>query len=657
MQKPKNHKLKTYTALSLALSLASPISVFAAEETNNTAQPSPVSLSDSMPSLENKEIKPYTINISPTLLEDETKILYEVNLEKSTEEVSNLSAHIFLPQGSNLDNIRIIADDNIEEDIKAFKDNSYIEFSLPEGVTSFKLEASIKDESTDNLFFDLAILDKEQGFKKADRIQYNIKTSDDTKTLGKVEWADIVSDIKGKFISEDEIEWSGYLINPTEESKKVNYELKLSDSQSFDDSLIKIVRYALDENNKLALSEENPRLESLNTELTPNDFLTFTFTTKANEEEREFTANEARVTREIQLEEDNDKADKVLEDTSEEKIEKEQTEEPVNKETNTTEEKDVQAEVEKSIKELQKASSEIEEVLIGAGVDLTELEDTTKENETTKPESKEDIGKTPTDNQESKEETTKQEENSTDDKEKTEINQVKKAAEEEIAKVNDQPVDYDKLTKDINDANQEIVDLLKENGIVSPVVVQPQNLLTSTNTSTDEDNLDIDSLIKEIIDTTVEIEDLARQIYGDKAYESAISLKKQGPSKDLDKLITDIEASNSEIVATLAQAFKTEDASYTDEDIKELVSILNRLEYLKSNSKKAADSEQTDSRETSNIDDLSKGLVNDISKKEGEVKTVTLDPLDEKSMNDLTKNITNPVFKNKVIQILKEAGL
>lgn len=660
MQKPNNQKLKTYTALALALSLASPISALATGEDTKT-QDTLTSASESILALDKEETKPYTSNVSPTLSEDGTKISYEVSLEKSTEDPANVSAHIFLPRSSKIESIKVITDEEEEADQKVSEDTPQLDITLPRDTTNFKLEANLKEKAREDLIFDLAILDNDQGFIEANRIAYNIKEENDTKTLAKIKSNDIISNISGKFISADQIEWSGYLVNPSDEDKDVKHELKLSDSQDIEGSLLTIKRYTLDENGKLVLNEENLALGSIKTTLGPNDYLSFSFTTQAKEGQTEFTVNEATVTRDIEADETDDKATDSSEaeqaqESKEEKLDQTETKEadqtpaPSEDKENQTpdldkiEENEARSQVEKSIKELQEGSDEIENLLEEAGVDLSDLEtsdDSPAEEQTSNEEAPVE---TPDQDQASIEA-----DESDDTEEESEENlQVAESEEVQAPKI-DKEVDFDKLTKEINDANQEIIDLLKANGIVSPIVIDTQKPLAKSKSSTS--SLDIDKLIKDIVDATVEIEDLARQIYGDSAYESAIALHTKDKEKDLDKLVTDIEEANSEIVATLAQAFKAEDASYTDEDIKELVAILDKLENLKDNSKKAT------SDESKSLEDLSQGLGKASSKDIGEVKTVTLDPLDDDTIKDLTKNIENPIFKNKAVQILNEAGL
>lgn len=651
MQKPKNQKLKTYTALALALSLTSPISAFATEG-NIKADDTPTSASDSILALENEQTKPYYINITPVLDETSTKITYDIKLTKNSEEKANLTAQIFLPEKSNLKDIKVISDNELKE-IKTTEDNRYIEFNLGEDNTSLKLEANIKENTTDNLFFDLSLVDTNLKFVHADRISHSIKQEDDTKTLEKNQKNELVSNISGKFISKDEIKWSGYLINPTDKVLNDVYNLEISDTQSFDGAEITLENYSLDNDGKLVLKEEKSNLSNINYTIPSHNFVIFSFQTKAKEDASEFTLNDVRLTREIE--------------NKEPEISKEETEPEESKE-NTTDtsklEEPTAKDVEEMIEDLKEGSDQIVDALEEADVDLIDELKTSSydgnenqqkdESNNTKADEKIKADLAKEEDKETKENQKTEPTKESDKDNKKDIEDKKEAekTDQTPAQNSNEQVDFDKLTKEINDTNKEIVDLLKENGIVSPIVVETQNIFT---TNTNQATTDIEKLTKEILDATVEIEKLARQIYGDEAYDSVIKKQSQAKDTNLDKLIADITQTNTEIESTLLEAFKEEKDTYTDQEVKELIQILNKLSELKENTSKAIEKE--DKKDLANSLNKTPVLGEDKTKDIKDVKTVTLDPLDQATINDITKDITNPIFKNKVLKIIREAGL
>ena len=544
MKKITNQKFKAYTALALAFILASPLQALAvSESTSNDVLSIPTEHSEIKAENEETLIEKtaYTPEITQSLSEDGRKVIYNLSLTKNTENQANIKAYINLPQGSNFKYLTTRIGDTTTS---LSEGSNLIVLNLPADTINLQIEAEIKDNNTENLYYDLLLVDTDNAYKNASRIASKILIENDTKRLEKIAHSQIVSNLVGKFVNETEIEWTVYLLNPTDNTLSSTYKFENIEGVDISDSKIVSEAFAL-QSGKLEKSTKEDGFGDINCAIAGHDIVKFTFKTKAKADATRHSINGVEVKNPY----------------SHENPTENQNQEP------STDEAKSQEQVEKIIKDLEKGSNELANAIIDLDKSLNNDQDE-KTGEEVKPAETDkkievvtlDVNEEiPAPNQESK------------------LNLTKTDNENKSADIN-------KLRSNIESANEQILGILKENSQVSPLLIQTPAALSKT----PQGLVDIDALIKQIKDADRKVEALAREIYGDVAYDSVLKLKKDESSADASKLAADINAINQEIKNIL----------------KEPTIKKQKLEKV--------------------IEELNKGKLKDLDK----VKTVTLDPLD-----------------------------
>lgn len=509
MKKITNQKFRSYTALALAFILASPLQSLAASENISNAVLS-IPTEHSEIKAENEETliekTAYTPEITQSLSEDGRQVIYNISLTKNTENPANIKAYINLPNGSNFKNLTAKFGDTTKS---LSEGSNLIKLDLPADTTNLQIEAEIKDNSTENLYYDLLLVDAENAYKNASRIASKILIENDTKRLEEIAQSQIVSNLVGKFVNETEIEWTGYLLNTTDSPQSSTYNFKSIEGVDISDSKIVSEAFAL-QSGKLEKSTKEDGFGDINCAIAGHDIVKFTFKTKAKADATRHSINGVEVKNPY----------------SHENPTENQNQEP------STDEAKSQEQVEKIIKDLEKGSDELENAIteLDKSLNNDQYEKTVKELKPAETDKKLEVvtldgnEESPAPAQESKVDLTK-----TDNENKSE--------------------DINKLKKNIESANGQTLEILKQNNQVNPLMIQTPAALSKT----PQGLVDIDALIKQIKDADRKIEALAREIYGDVAYDSVLNLKKDESGADTRKLAADINATNQEIKNVLEE--------------------------------------------------------------------------------------------------------
>lgn len=592
----KARSKKKYTALILALSLASPMIVEAASIEENPK-------ATEITTVEKHE-NPLEIQSKMSLSEDKSQIVYDIDITNKNKESQELSAYLYLPENSNIENLKLENSD-IKANELASDLGKALEIKLAAGEkTSLKLSADIKKDKTDKLFFDLGLISKNNeiltkrigGQIEADKLVE--KTSEE---LARV--------LAGKINEDKTITWTDYLLNSTEEKNISNYDFEISENQSFENEKINLEYFILtNEGYKLTDSKALDFGNIKDLEIAPNSLVKISFKTKTLKDFGEFKINDASVL--VKKEEDK-KEDK--------------------KENTSDEEKAIDA-----IKILEENSKEITNILLAnEGEKENPKEDKKEEPKEDKKEDKKDEKSA---EEKTKELTDKLEENSAEIEKS-----LKTDASEEKAK---ELIDQIELT------NDEIIKLLKDNETGFDKLIkasdkkeeEPKTIMVS------EDDKKANDLADKIIGYNKQIDSILEPILGKEEYQKLlkdaekrlekakkISTKEEekakkeenSDEKKVQSLISQINDKNEEISEVVRQVKLREEVAKALADEKELEvvkSLLKGIEKLDKASKEVEESKKeayVSPHFKMLLDDFSRKAYKDLEK----VVTVTLDPL------------------------------
>lgn len=592
----KARSKKKYTALILALSLASPMIVEAASIEENPK-------ATEITTVEKHE-NPLEIQSKMSLSEDKSQIIYDIDITNKNKESQELSAYLYLPENSNIENLKLENSD-IKANELATDLGKALEIKLAAGEkTSLKLSADIKKDKTDKLFFDLGLISKNNeiltkrigGQIEADKLVE--KTSEE---LARV--------LAGKINEDKTISWTDYLLNQTEEKTISDYTFNISENQSFENEKINLEYFTLtNEGYKLTDSKALDFGNIKDLEIAPNSLVKISFKTKALKDFGEFKINDASVL-----------------------VKKEADKKEDKKENTSDEEKALDA-----IKILEENNKEITDILLAnEGEKENPKEDKKEEPKEDKKADKKD--EKPAE-EKTKELTDKLEENSAEIEKS-----LKNDASEEKAK---ELIDQIELT------NDEIIKLLKDNESGFDKLIkasdkkeeEPKTIMVS------EDDKKANDLADKIIGYNKQIDSILEPILGKEEYQKLlkdaekrlekakkISTKEEekakkeenSDEKKVQSLIAQINDKNEEISEVVRQVKLREEVAKALADEKELEvvkSLLKGIEKLDKASKEVEESKKeayVSPHFKMLLDDFSRKAYKDLEK----VVTVTLDPL------------------------------
>lgn len=595
----KARSKKKYTALILALSLASPMIVEAASIEENPK-------ATEITTVEKHE-NPLEIQSKMSLSEDKSQIVYDIDITNKNKESQELSAYLYLPENSNIENLKLENSD-IKANELATDLGKALAIKLAAGEkTSLKLSADIKKDKTDKLFFDLGLISKNNeiltkrigGQIEADKLVE--KTSEE---LARV--------LAGKINEDKTITWTDYLLNQTEEKNISDYTFNISENQSFENEKINLEYFTLtNEGYKLTDSKALDFGNIKDLGIAPNSLVKISFKTKALKDFGEFKINDASVL-----------------------VKKEADKKEDKKENTSDEEKALDA-----IKILEENSKEITNILLAnEGEKENPKEDKEDKKEEPKEDKKEDKKDEKSAEEKTKELTGKLEENSAEIEKS-----LKTDASEEKAK---ELIDQIELT------NDEIIKLLKDNESGFEQLIkasdkkeeEPKTIMVS------EDDKKANDLADKIIGYNKQIDSILEPILGKEEYQKLlkdaekrlekakkISTKEEekakkeenSDEKKVQSLIAQINDKNEEISEVVRQVKLREEVAKALADEKELEvvkSLLKGIEKLDKASKEVEESKKeayVSPHFKMLLDDFSRKAYKDLEK----VVTVTLDPL------------------------------
>lgn len=593
-----------YTALILALSLASPM---IAHATNIDENPKATEIIT-----EKKHENPLEIQSKMSLSEDKSQIVYDIDITNKNKESQELSAFLYLPENSNIENLKLENSD-IKANELATDLGKALEIKLEAGEkTSLKLSADIKKEKTDKLFFDLGLISKNNEILTK-RIGGQIEAD---KLVEKTA-EELAHVLVGKINQDKTISWTDYLLNQTEEKTISDYTFNISENQSFENQKLNLEYFTLtSEGYKLTASKTLDFGNIKDLEIAPNSLVKISFNTKTLEEFGEFKINDASVL--VKKEEDK-KEDK--------------------KENTGDEEKAIDA-----IKILEENSKEITDILLA--------------NEAEKENPKEDKKEEPKED--------KKDEKPAEEKTK-ELTDILKENSAEIEKsLKDDSSDEEKakeLIDQIELTNDEIIKLLKDNESgFEQLIKAPEKKEEELKTiMVSEDDKKANDLADKIIGYNKQIDSILEPILGKEEYQKLlkkaakrleetkkISIEEAKKAENSDEkkaqsLTAQINEKNEEISEVVRQVKLREEVAKALADEKELEvvkSLLKEIEKLDKASKEVEESKKeayVSPHFKILLDDFSKEAYKDLEK----VVTVTLDPLkkiDAKSTVDQAKN-------------------
>lgn len=591
-----------YTALILALSLASPMIVEAASTEVNPKESEIITVE--------KHENPLEIQSKMSLSEDKSQIVYDIDITNKNKENQELSAYLYLPENSNIENLKLENSD-IKANELATDLGKALEIKLEAGEkTSLKLSADIKKEKADKLFFDLGLISKNNEILTK-RIGGQIEAD---KLVEKTA-EELAHVLAGKINEDKTISWTDYLLNQTEEKTISDYTFNISDNQSFENQKLNLEYFTLtSEGYKLTDSKALDFGNIKDLEIAPNSLVKISFNTKTLEDFGEFKINDASVL--VKKEEDK-KEDK--------------------KENTSDEEKALDA-----IKILEENSKEITDILLA--------------NEAEKENPKED--------KEDKKEDKKDEKSSEEkNKELTDILEENSAEIEKSLK--DDSSDEEKakeLIDQIELTNDEIIKLLKDNESgFEQLIKAPEKKEEELKTiMVSEEDKKANDLADKIIGYNKQIDSILEPILGKEEYQKLlkkaakhleetkkISIEEAKKAENSDEkkaqsLISQINDKNEEISEVVRQVKLREEVAKALADEKELEvvkSLLKGIEKLEKATKEVEESKKeayVSPHFKMLLDDFSKDAYKDLEK----VVTVTLDPLkkiDAKSTVDQAK--------------------
>ena len=278
LMKNTGKRLRKYTALALALAIVSPVAAFASEEDQ----------ADIILMETKLETNPYQQSLTMSLSEDGREISYDIDIKKDQAK-GNLIAYIYQLGQSNIENLSLEGqsiDTDLDKAIKVdLKDQSKL-----------KLTADIKEGMTDNLSFDLVLVD-DNDYKDHTHIDAKLVKNADKLEVEEVKKDSTNLGLSGLLTDSETISWTDSLVNNTNEPIKTDYILNVSSNQSVENQKLSLDFYHLtSEGYKLEESNSYDLGSIKDLQIAPHSLVKLSFTTKAMPSNEAYQINDAIVT-------------------------------------------------------------------------------------------------------------------------------------------------------------------------------------------------------------------------------------------------------------------------------------------------------------------------------------------------------------------------
>lgn len=595
MKKTKNTKIKTYGSLALTLALFAPINSFASESLENSKE-----ARENINENQNDQVADsegsYIYLLSNNLSNDGKKISYTFNIAKIENE-SNLKAYIYLPDSSNLKNISVV-NSNAKLIFDPLTSMKKLELDLSStDQNTITVEADLKEDSSTDYSFDLALVSEDESIKEVRKVfSSSIEDLKSNETQLDKDPDEVESILSGKLVGDNQLEWTDYLSNSSDNDIELAYSLNPSENQTFKPSSIKLEEYILTKNGYEPVGEvSEANIEDFNGLVIPANTLvklTVDSTVDTNKDSS-WDINGIRVSKE----ESQDKDQKSSE------------------------------EVKELSENLDNTTNEIKET----------ISDIDKENEADE-EAKED---SKSDDEKALELSKKLE--ATNQKLRDSIDAVKKStsenADESDASLDDdnsKPNAYDvvRITKELDEVTAEIKEVIKvvddEEAIRDGVVKEDASYIGKYSASY------IESLTKKIQKSNKMVQEELSNIYGKSAVKSVMTLS-NNIDEDSYKMLIGLKENTEktdEIARQINLAIETGNVIDNPEEEEKIAAIINDLESIESSNNKALKSIEDKEEISPNFDIVVDGFSQNLYKDFKKVATVTIDPLDKASIRE-----------------------
>lgn len=599
----KGKTITKYTSLALALALVLPTTAKAAEGTNTEN-----TIATTIEQTNNEVREDIKSELSSKLDESGKTVNYTLNITNAKED-ENLKAVFYILDRSNLESLEVLEDENISNQAvktEGFDGGKKITVDLKNART-ISLRANIKEGKTNNFVFDYILAN--DSISTIKRVASALaKDTEGKDILKEEEINEVSSTLAGKFIDQTKIEWSDYLVNPTDKDIIRNYDLSLSENQKNPGKItIETFKAAKDgfvKENTIDLDFGN--IQNLN--LPANGLVKISFQSDVSSEDNAFSLNGVELKRDAE----NTDLKNQIDDLSK-----------------TIQEND---------KEIKDELRTIDNSSIAKASENTETHVKTQSSDQTNPQSlAQDIERRNEQILEQMRKIDKSQESQTSENPSTQASQK----DVKVVSLKDEPsmnssnpaltsisqIDVDNLRIDIEDRNTEIINTLKEIDKEYPTIVT----LANKQTETDQDK-NIADLIKEIDDRNQAIQDELQRIYGKYAVNTVMDLNKS-IDDDTYELLTQVDTNNekvSQIIDQVNLSIEANQAMDNEEELSNIKVLLDNIEKLEKNNEKVlanVDGTKQNQESGENFKKVVPGYSENVYKDLEKVVTITLDPL------------------------------
>ena len=610
----KGKTITKYTSLALALALVLPTTAKAAEGTNieNT-------IATTIEQANNEVREDIKSELTSKVDESGKTVNYTLNITNAKED-EDLKAVFHILDRSNLENLEVLEDENISNQAvktEKFDGGEKITVDLKNART-VSLKANIKEGKTNNFVFDYILANDSTSTVK--RVVSALeKDAEGKDILKEQEINDASSILDGKFIDQTKIEWSDFLVNPTDKDIIRNYDLSLSENQKNPSKItIETFKAAKDgfvKENTIDLDFGN--IQNLN--LPANGLVKISFQSEVSSEDNAFSLNGVKLNRDAENTDLKNQIDDLSKTIQE----------------NDKEIKDELRTIDNNY--IAKSSGNIETNAKTQSSDQTNPQSLAQDIEQRNKHILEQMRKI----DKSQEAQSVQDSNKQASQKDVKVISLKDDASNSSTNISQ--IDVDNLRIDIEDRNTEIINTLKEIDKEYPTIVT----LANKQTYVDQDK-NITDLIKEIDDRNQAIQDELQRIYGKYAVNTVMDLNKS-IDDDTYELLTQVDTNNekvSQIIDQVNLSIEANQALDSEEELAKIKALLDNIEKLEKNNEKVlanVDDTKQNQESGENFKKVVPGYSENVYKDLEKVVTITLDPL-SKVENTATKENASKIY-------------
>lgn len=525
----KGKTITKYTSLTLALALVLPTTAKAAEgrSTENT-------IATTIEQTNNEVREDIKSELSSKLDESGKTVNYKLNITNAKDD-EDLKAVFYILDRSNLESLEVLEGEDISNQAvktEGFDGGKKITVDLKNAKT-ISLRANIKEGKTNNFVFDYIL--ENDSISTIKRVAYALSKDTEGKDILKEEEINEVSSaLAGKFIDQTKIEWSDYLVNPTDKDLIRNYDLSLSENQKNPGKItIETFKAAKDgfvKENTIDLDFGN--IQNLN--LPANGLVKISFQSDVSSEDNAFSLNGVELKRDAE----NTDLKNQIDDLSK-----------------TIQEND---------KEIKDELRTIDNSSIDKASENTETHVKTQSSDQTNPQSL-----------------------------AQDIEQRNEQILEQMRKI-DKSQEYQSVENPNNQASQKDVKVVSlkdntSNSSTNPSLTNIRQIdVDNLRIDIEDRNTEIINTLKEIDNRNQAIQDELLRIYGKYAVSTVMDLNKS-IDDDTYKLLTEVDTNNekvSQIIDQINLSIEANQAVDNEEELANIKALLDNIEKLEKNNEK-----------------------------------------------------------------------